>query len=155
MKKKAQSTVLVKWVRSGIGFPRRQKERVRSLGLRRLNQVVECPDTPHVRGLVASVAHLVEIVGEPAVPAWGDVPEYRIKPASAPPAESVASTAAEPTPAAVEESPSEASSVPAEASSAPAETSDAPAEAAPKKRSRTKKSAASSKSAEPSEPDEK
>ncbi|MEJ2006591.1 MAG: 50S ribosomal protein L30 [Acidobacteriota bacterium] len=70
--------VYVKWVRSGIGFPRRQKDMVRSLGLRRLNQVVERPDTVHIRGLVASVPHLVAIVDPPTSPAWASLPEYRI-----------------------------------------------------------------------------
>ena len=77
---KGQGTILIKWVRSGIGFDYRQEEMVRSLGLRRLNQVVERLDNPHTRGLVAKVAHLVEIVGEASRPAWADVPEYRISP---------------------------------------------------------------------------
>ena len=77
---KGQGTILIKWVRSGIGFDYRQEEMVRSLGLRRLNQVVERLDNPHSRGLVAKVAHLVEIVGETRKPAWADVPEYRIGP---------------------------------------------------------------------------
>lgn len=155
MKKKAQSTVLVKWIRSGIGFPRRQKVMVRSLGLRRLNQVVECPDTPQVRGLVAAVPHLVAIVSEPAAPGWAGVPEYRIKPVAAAPAQPVAPVA-EPAPATVEESaPAETSSARVEASSTEAEASSPPPEVAPKKRSRTKKSAASSKGVKRSEPNEK
>jgi large subunit ribosomal protein L30 len=72
--------IFVKWVRSGIAFPRRQKERVASLGLRRLNQIVACPDTPQVRGLVQRIHHLVEIVDEPKPPAWLSVPEYTILP---------------------------------------------------------------------------
>ena len=80
MNRKGQGTILIKWVRSGIGFDYRQEEMVRSLGLRRLNQVVERLDNPHTRGLVTKVAHLVEIVGETRKPAWADVPEYRISP---------------------------------------------------------------------------
>jgi len=80
MNRKGQATILIKWVRSGIGFNYRQEEMVRSLGLRRLHHVVERPDNPHTRGLVAKVAHLVEIVGETRKPAWADVPEYRISP---------------------------------------------------------------------------
>ena len=68
--------IFVKWVRSGIGFPRRQKEMVASLGLGRLHQVVACPDTPQVRGLVRRIHHLVEIVDEPKPAAWLSVPEY-------------------------------------------------------------------------------
>ncbi len=53
----------VKQIRSGIGFQQKQKETLRSLGLRKLNQVVELPDNPAVRGMVYAVRHLVEIVG--------------------------------------------------------------------------------------------
>jgi large subunit ribosomal protein L30 len=78
---KAQRTIHIKWVRSGIGFTYHQKGMVRSLGLRRLNQVVERPDTAQVRGLVASIPHLVEIVGETAKLApWAAIPEYTLQP---------------------------------------------------------------------------
>lgn len=87
MMARAQDTIHIQWVRSGIGFPRRQKERVRSLGLRRLHQVVERPDTPQIRGLVASIPHLVRIVEAPVSPAWASVPEYTLLPAEAAPAE--------------------------------------------------------------------
>lgn len=81
MTEKAQRTIHIKWVRSGIGFTYRQKDRVRSLGLLRLNQVVERPDTAQIRGLVASIPHLVEIVGGPARQApWAAIPEYTLKP---------------------------------------------------------------------------
>jgi large subunit ribosomal protein L30 len=56
------SRIKVKQVRSGIGFDRKQKETLRSLGLKKLNQTVELPDNPAVRGMVSSVGHLVEIV---------------------------------------------------------------------------------------------
>jgi large subunit ribosomal protein L30 len=73
-------TIYVKWVRSGIGFSHRQKGMIRSLGLTRLNQVVERADTPQTRGLVGALAHLVAIVGKPEQPAWASVPEYVIRP---------------------------------------------------------------------------
>ncbi|HEY1013380.1 MAG TPA: 50S ribosomal protein L30, partial [Herpetosiphonaceae bacterium] len=34
---------------------------VRSLGLRKLNQVVELPDTPSIRGMIFKVQHLVTV----------------------------------------------------------------------------------------------
>lgn len=80
MTDKANKTVHIKWVRSGIGFPRAMKTRVKSLGLGRLNQIVERPDTPQIRGLVESIPHLVEIVEVPAKPAWMTVPEATILP---------------------------------------------------------------------------
>jgi len=47
---------------SVIGCPEKQRETVRGLGLRRLNQVVERVDTPAVRGMVNKIPHLVAIV---------------------------------------------------------------------------------------------
>ncbi len=57
------STLRIKYVRSSIGRSEQQKKIVRSLGLRRLNQVVEREDTPAVRGVVAKIPHLIQIVG--------------------------------------------------------------------------------------------
>ena len=51
--------IRVKQVRSEIGYDRRQRATLRGLGLRRLQQVVELPDTPAVRGMVDKVIHLV------------------------------------------------------------------------------------------------
>jgi len=46
-------------VRSPIGYSRDQRATVRSLGLRRMHQTVEHPDTPTVRGQIFKVQHLV------------------------------------------------------------------------------------------------
>lgn len=59
---KKEKTLKIKYVRSSIGRPRRQKEIIRGLGFRRLNQVIERPDSPAVRGMVNRVIHLVEII---------------------------------------------------------------------------------------------
>ena len=77
-------TIHIKWVRSGIALPRRQKEMVASLGLSRLNQVVERPDTVEVRGVVAKVPHLLRVVPAPVLPSWATIPEYVVVPAEAP-----------------------------------------------------------------------
>ena len=52
----------LKYVRSAICTPVKHKKVVQGLGFRRLNQVIERPDTPSIRGMVAKVPHLVEIV---------------------------------------------------------------------------------------------
>jgi large subunit ribosomal protein L30 len=52
----------LKWVRSAICTPVKHKRVVRGLGFTRLNQIIERPDTPAIRGMVAKVPHLVEIV---------------------------------------------------------------------------------------------
>lgn len=51
----------IKWVKSAIGYASDQKATIRSLGLRRLQQVVEKPDTPAIRGMVQKVRHLVQV----------------------------------------------------------------------------------------------
>jgi large subunit ribosomal protein L30 len=76
---KDSKTIRVRWIRSAIGFPYQQKRMVRSLGLRRLQQVVELPDTASVRGLVARLAHLVQVLEEEPLPGWLSVPEYSIQ----------------------------------------------------------------------------
>ena len=52
----------IRYVRSAIGCPEKQKRVVRGLGLRKLHQVVVRPDSAAIRGMVAKVCHLVEIV---------------------------------------------------------------------------------------------
>jgi large subunit ribosomal protein L30 len=52
----------LKYVRSAICAPVKHKRVVRGLGFTHLNQVIERPDTPAIRGMVAKVPHLVEIV---------------------------------------------------------------------------------------------
>ncbi len=47
--------------KSPIGYSQRQKETVRSLGLRKMNQVVEHDDTDVIRGMIAKVSHLVTV----------------------------------------------------------------------------------------------
>ena len=61
-KKSAGRGLRVKQIHSGICAQRQQKETLRSMGFRRMNQVVELPDNPAVRGMIHSVRHLVEIV---------------------------------------------------------------------------------------------
>ncbi len=61
MAKKAKK-ISIRQVRSPIGYPRSQRQVLRGLGLRRIRHVVERPDTAAVRGMVAKIPHLVEIV---------------------------------------------------------------------------------------------
>lgn len=53
--------VTVQQVRSTIGRPRKQREALLGLGLRRIGQRVELDDTPRVRGAINVVAHLVKV----------------------------------------------------------------------------------------------
>ncbi len=60
----APSRVKVRWVRSAIGYDRKQRATLMGLGLRRLNQTVELEDTPAVRGMIDKVIHLVVVEDE-------------------------------------------------------------------------------------------
>jgi len=55
-------TIRIQYYRSFIASPKTHKAIVRGLGLRKLNQVVERPDTDAMRGAVAKVPHLLRIV---------------------------------------------------------------------------------------------
>jgi large subunit ribosomal protein L30 len=59
--KGVSKTVRIRWVRSFIACPPYMRQTIRGLGFRRLNQVVERPDTPATRGMIHRVRHLVEI----------------------------------------------------------------------------------------------
>jgi large subunit ribosomal protein L30 len=61
-KSSAGRKLQLKWVRSSICAPIKQKLVVKGLGFTRLNQVIERPDNPAIRGMVAKVPHLVEIL---------------------------------------------------------------------------------------------
>ena len=54
-------TIRIRQVKSVIGTRREHREVVKSLGLRRIRDVVERPDTPAVRGMVAKVGYLLEV----------------------------------------------------------------------------------------------
>jgi large subunit ribosomal protein L30 len=55
------STLKVRLIHSTIGEKPKTRAAVRSLGLRKIDQVRELRDSPSVRGQIARVAHLVEV----------------------------------------------------------------------------------------------
>jgi large subunit ribosomal protein L30 len=57
-----QPKIKIQFYRSIIHASRKQKVMVRSLGFTKLNQTIERPDTPSMRGAVAKVPHLLRIV---------------------------------------------------------------------------------------------
>jgi large subunit ribosomal protein L30 len=48
-------------VKSPIGYDRKQKATIKSLGLRRMGRTVMIGDAPQIRGMIAKVSHLVEV----------------------------------------------------------------------------------------------
>ncbi|MDX2034464.1 MAG: 50S ribosomal protein L30 [Blastocatellia bacterium] len=57
-----EKKIKIQWYRSSIATPEKHKVIVRSLGLTKLNQIVERPDDDSIRGMVAKVPHLLRIV---------------------------------------------------------------------------------------------
>lgn len=55
-------TIKIQYYRSSIGYPKKQKEIVKKLGISKLNQTVTRPDNAATRGVVAKVPHLLKIV---------------------------------------------------------------------------------------------
>jgi large subunit ribosomal protein L30 len=49
----------ITYLRSAIGRPERQRRTLAALGLRKLQSSVRQEDTPSIRGMIASVHHLV------------------------------------------------------------------------------------------------
>ena len=48
-------------IKSGIGTKPNQRQTLRSLGLKRINDSVVQEDRPEIRGMVATVPHLVRV----------------------------------------------------------------------------------------------
>jgi large subunit ribosomal protein L30 len=62
MANESEKKIKIQWYRSAIATPEKHKVIVRSLGLTKLNQIVERPDNDAVRGMVAKIPHLLRIV---------------------------------------------------------------------------------------------
>jgi large subunit ribosomal protein L30 len=56
------ATIKIMQVKSRANRPIDQKRTLNSLGLTKMNQVVEHEDTPSVRGMIKKVNHLVKVV---------------------------------------------------------------------------------------------
>lgn len=57
----SKKTLRVKQVKSSIGKAKDQGATLRSLGLGKINRVVEVEDNPSMRGMIFKVKHLVEV----------------------------------------------------------------------------------------------
>ena len=57
-------TIVVKQIGSPIRRPAKQRQTLIGLGLNKMHKTRELEDTPAVRGMVAKVPHMVEIIEE-------------------------------------------------------------------------------------------
>jgi large subunit ribosomal protein L30 len=63
-KKKDAGILQLTLLRSPIGTTYRHKATIRALGLRRIGQTVEQPDTPQLQGMLAKVGHMLLVQGK-------------------------------------------------------------------------------------------
>lgn len=57
-------TIVVKQIGSPIRRPKDQRATLVGLGLNKMNRTRELEDTPAVRGMIAKIPHMVEIIEE-------------------------------------------------------------------------------------------
>ena len=57
-------TIVVKQVGSPISRPAKQRATLVGLGLNKMHKTRELEDTPSIRGMVAKIPHLVQIIEE-------------------------------------------------------------------------------------------
>jgi large subunit ribosomal protein L30 len=62
----SKNVIKVKQIGSPIRRHHTQRETLIGLGLNRIGRVAEVPDTPQIRGMIAKVKHLVQLVGAAA-----------------------------------------------------------------------------------------
>ncbi|MCL4675198.1 MAG: 50S ribosomal protein L30 [Pararhodobacter sp.] len=60
------ATITIKQVGSPIRRPASQRATLKGLGLNKMNRTRVLEDTPSVRGMIASVSHMVQIIDENA-----------------------------------------------------------------------------------------
>ncbi len=55
-------SIKIQYYKSMIGYSKKQKAVIKSLGITKLNQTITRPDNPSMRGIVAKIPHLLRIV---------------------------------------------------------------------------------------------
>ena len=55
------SKLQVTLIKSTIGRPKKHRDVVAGLGLKRLNHSVEHMDTPEIRGMISKISHMLNV----------------------------------------------------------------------------------------------
>ena len=59
--KKSNKMLRITQIKSGIGYKSKAKATLVALGLRRMQQVVEHPDSPQIRGMINVIPYLIKV----------------------------------------------------------------------------------------------
>ena len=61
MGKTKQQTLKITQVKSRIGYKKKAKATLDAMGLRKMNQTVELPDNPAIRGMIKKIEYLIKV----------------------------------------------------------------------------------------------
>ena len=61
MVKTKQNTLKITQVKSRIGYKKKAKATLDAMGLKKMNQTVELPDNPAIRGMIKKIEYLVRV----------------------------------------------------------------------------------------------
>ena len=61
MAKTKQQMLKITQVKSRIGYKKKAKATLDAMGLRKMNQTVELPDNPAIRGMIKKIEYLIRV----------------------------------------------------------------------------------------------
>ena len=61
MVKTKQNTLKITQVKSRIGYKKKAKATLDAMGIKKINQTVELPDNPAIRGMIKKIEYLVRV----------------------------------------------------------------------------------------------
>ena len=61
MVKTKQNTLKITQVKSRIGYKKKAKATLDAMGIKKMNQTVELPDNPAIRGMIKKIEYLVRV----------------------------------------------------------------------------------------------
>jgi large subunit ribosomal protein L30 len=61
MAKTKQQTLKITQVKSRIGYKKKAKATLDAMGLKKMNQTVELPDNPAIRGMIKKIEYLIRV----------------------------------------------------------------------------------------------
>ena len=61
MAKTKQNTLKITQVKSRIGYKKKAKATLDAMGIKKMNQTVELPDNPAIRGMIKKIEYLVRV----------------------------------------------------------------------------------------------
>ena len=62
MTKTKKQTLKITQVKSRIGYKKKAKATLDAMGLKKMNQTVELPDNPAIRGMIKKIEYLIKVV---------------------------------------------------------------------------------------------